>query len=267
LQPLPPLRDTAVFLYQERNGRFEPIGTGFNLLVIQSEMTFWYMVTCRHVVKPLLDTNELVYTRLNRSDRRAVAFEPLRGDWHFHPDPAVDLAVLGRPPGRGRLEVTAISVDALLTRQRSMATGYALSEGDEVFFSGLFESHMGEKRNMPILRFGHVSMVTDELIQGEYGMARYYLLEIQAYPFNSGSPVFVIHPTNSMQMEFSVAGVIAGFFPERQLPRIDETGRTIIFSHLGISSAVPADSVQEILNLADLKEARRKGMGAGRVKR
>ena len=34
-------------------------------------------------------------------------------------------------------------------------------------------------------------MVTDELIEGVYGRSRYYVIESQIYPGNSGAPVWV----------------------------------------------------------------------------
>lgn len=40
-----------------------------------------------------------------------------------------------------------------------------ISEGDDVFFSGLFESHYGQLKNQPIIRFGKVALVTDEKIE------------------------------------------------------------------------------------------------------
>jgi len=265
--PLATLRQITEFLYQEQNRELVPIGSGFSVVIVEGESTFWYVVTCRHVVKPLLDTAESIYARFNRSDELAVAAKPLQGDWHFHSDPCVDLAVLQRPPGGEALEVVAMGADALLTPQRSVLTGYALKEGDGVFFSGLFEFHTGEKRNIPILRFGRVSMLTDEPLPGKFGLSRYHLLEIQAFPFNSGSPVFAVHPTSSGGFDCSIVGVIAGFFPERQRARVTEAGEPVVFAHLGISSAVPAEAVVEILNSDALREDREKGIGAGRVKR
>jgi hypothetical protein len=260
------LREISEFLYQEQNEELVPIGSGFSLVIVQKESTFWYLVTCKHIVKPLLDTGENIYARFNRSDEMAVAAKPLQGNWHFHPDACVDLAVLQCPPGGGALEVIAMDADSLLTPNRSLVTGYTLKEGDGVFFSGLFEFYTGDRRNIPILRFGRVAMLTNENLPGKFGLARYHLLEIQAFPFNSGSPVFTMHPT-VRGVDHSIVGVIAGFFPERQRARITETGEPVVFTHLGISSAVPAEAVAEILNSDALMRDREKGIGAGRIER
>jgi hypothetical protein len=40
-----------------------------------------------------------------------------------------------------------------------------IQEGDEVFFCGLFESHYGQQKNQPIMRFGKVALMTDEKIE------------------------------------------------------------------------------------------------------
>jgi hypothetical protein len=70
-----------------------------------------------------------------------------------------------------------------------------MNEGDEVFYAGLFANYYGTENNYPILRFGRVSLLTNEKIEiNQYNepqkLAHLYLFEIQSYSGNSGSPVF-----------------------------------------------------------------------------
>ena len=39
-----------------------------------------------------------------------------------------------------------------------------IAEGDDVIFAGLFTGHIGQKKNQLIIRFGKVSLISDEKI-------------------------------------------------------------------------------------------------------
>lgn len=258
-------RDIAVFLYQEQNGDFVPIGTGFGMVVIEGDAIFWYLITCKHVVKPLLDTGEEVYGRFIQSGGGAVDYGTLKGKWTPHPDPAVDLIVFHSPPEGNRLSATAFDMRSILTKERSLQMGHKVAEGDNVFFLGLFEPYTGAKRNMAIYRFGHVALIPEEPLNvSPFGLSDYNLIEIQAYPFNSGSPLFVeLVNVKDGRSAFFLIGVIQGFYPEKQRTRLNAEGDVVVFSHLGISSAIPADKVWELLYQEKLVKERQEKIWAG----
>jgi hypothetical protein len=87
-----------------------------------------------------------------------------------------------------------MSEDLLSTKETF--TQYNIAEGSHVFFVGLFATYYGEHTNVPIFRFGRMAMFPDEPVpwidyQGRpQQQARLYLIEIQSYGGNSGSPVF-----------------------------------------------------------------------------
>jgi hypothetical protein len=262
-----PLNDCTGFLYKEENGEFVPIGSSVYLVVQEGETIFSYQVTCKHVVRPLLDTGEAIYVRLNRSDRPSgVSYLELLGEWFFHDDPAVDLAVLHIQPTGEPFEVTLIGAGQLLTEERSRTKRHNVAAGDEVFFAGLFEPYHGHQRNLATYRFGHVALLPQEKIRGPFGDAEYFLLEALVFPFNSGSPLFSMYINPNGLIDYSIIGIVAGFFPDKQWVRTNEMGDIINFTHLGISTAIPSDKVHEILFLNEkLVDARRKRIRAGRV--
>ncbi len=84
---------------------------------------------------------------------------------------------------------------------------YKISEGDEVFFSGLFTSHPGQKKNQPIVRFGRVALMSDEKIEWREKdkAAKFldlYLVECQSFGGNKNwllklSPKFLFYYKNN----------------------------------------------------------------------
>lgn len=274
MRPPSGLRDCTAFLYREENGEFLPIGSGVYLIIPDGEHVFSYLVTCKHVVKPLLDTHEDIYVRLNRSDQpTGVEHNVYKGQWLFHPDEAVDLAVLSIQPEAAPFEVHLIDAKKLFTKQREMATHHNIGEGDEVFFAGLFRPYHGYERNLAAYRWGRVSLVTNEQIEGPYGFSDYMLLEMLVFPFNSGSPLFTSHaqvPQPKMNrpgiimLDYSIVGIASGFFPEKDAPLMNAVGDLVNYTHLGISTAIPAQKVWEILNMPEVVKARKDKIRAGR---
>jgi hypothetical protein len=274
MRPPPFLKNCTAFLYQEENGTFVPIGSGVFLVIVEGPVVFSYIVTCKHVVKPLLDTGEPVYIRFNRSDRAiGVEYREAVGEWLYHENDAVDLAILrmSQPQHVDPLEAYAVDAGALLDAERMALTKHSIGEGDEVFFTGLFRPYHGEERNYPIYRHGHIALLTDEPIIGAYGPSDYILVEILAFPFNSGSPLFTFHiaPNANLQsqvveMIYSIVGIVAGFYPESERMRMNDSGDIVNFTHLGISSVIPAQRVWEILNRPEVVQARKDRVDAGR---
>ena len=257
------LKDIVTFLYREENGEYLPIGTAFHVLIVQGGAGFNHVVTCKHVVRPVLEDHQPVYARLHRSDRLGVEYRPLEDSWTYHDDESVDLAVLPTRPTGEPISLAAIGEGELLTRETLQKGGQLLCEGDDVFFIGLFEPFTGQDRNLPIVRFGKIAMLTDQPLQGEYGLAECYLLECQAFPFNSGSPVFCTVLENGLIVHKLLA-VIVGYFPKEQRVHLGAQGLSV-FAHVGISTAVPVDKLHEILHGERLVEARQDKSWAGHI--
>jgi len=130
-----------------------------------------------------------------------------------------------------------------------------IRDGTDMFFTGLFGSYAGEKRNYPIVRFGKVALISDEKISWEENGSRQqldlYLVEAMAWPGNSGSPAFFHLGIERRPGEIVVgrdsvwlAGVVKGLW---HLPGL---------GHTGISAVVPAYKLHEILFSDELKGLR-----------
>jgi hypothetical protein len=174
-------------------------------------MGFTYVVTARHVLDGVRRSGRTkVYLRLNN---RSGSFSPIPteiSDWHSHPDETVDVAF-----NRGRIfaeDTDHLNVpwercvaDEMLKAPETPPEGLGYSwgppvgVGDEVFIPGLFSSHMGNQRNIPLVRFGNIATMREELvpwqIQRDGKMIKMnvdtYLIETRSIGGLSGSPVFV----------------------------------------------------------------------------
>jgi hypothetical protein len=173
---------------------------------------------------------------------------------HSNPDvdiaviPGVDVSVLpkaifGDYKIRAVDESLFVSADHFRKKQIQM--------GDEVFFTGFFRSFYGATRNYPILRFGRLSLVSEEKIPWNGKMLDLYLVEARSFGGNSGSPVFFRPSVERSPGSFVVGGptlllggVLKGYFGE-------PTGE-----NSGIAGVVPASHLREILYADEAKKQR-----------
>lgn len=67
----------------------------------------------------------------------------------------------------------------------------AIEEDDNLYFIGLMAQYYGVKRNYPVVRRGTLALMTDEPINTPNGQQKAFIAELQSWPGNSGSPVFL----------------------------------------------------------------------------
>ena len=145
-----------------------------------------------------------------------------------------------------------------------------IAEGDEVFFTGLFTSHIGQKRNQPIIRFGKVALISDEKIEWKEKdkPAKFMdllLLECQSFGGNSGSPVFFqlnpMRKPGQISLGGSViflAGIMTGSFLHRNQIQITDTVANLVsLQNVGIAAVTPADKLHEILFSEEMVKLRK----------
>lgn len=243
----------VAFLTVREGDFYEPIGTVFFLHHAEGSHVFSYICTCRHVVRQPLREGQQLYIRVNLKDETGVQHIPLHNGWIYYedclegdekPDDLVDLAVLPIEP----VDMEKASVFASIPAHFAFGEDGVRREynrpvipSDEVVFLGLFQNYVGHTRNYPIYRFGRISLVSSEPLPGVepwLGMHGYYLVECQAYPGMSGSPVFMPYPEK--KDGFFLIGIMAGYYKEDE--QIE--GK---FTHYGISQMVPAYLLGEII--------------------
>jgi hypothetical protein len=251
------------FIFLNEKGRAIPIGTGFFVSVpLEENPTTWivYFVTARHVLET--ETNRFsspFYLRLNLNsgDSEFIRMEPTPQSTFTHTDVDIVVFTLGGVDPK-RHDVKWVPLHMVSDRETVSRLG--ITEGDDVFFSGLFTSHIGQKKNQPILRFGKVALISDEKIEWkEKGkdpkMLELYLVELQSFGGNSGSPVFFyLGPTRQPSIltlgppQIWLAGIMKGTFLSANEINIEDTKRIqYSLESVGIAAVIPAYQLREIL--------------------
>jgi hypothetical protein len=255
-----------------------PYGTGFFVFVSNDPPKaggYGYLVTAKHVLRsPTGQDFSKVYLRLNKLKGDAE-FVPLdlaqagRSVVFAHPDPTVDIAVVPAFPSESVFDFKMIPAEFLTGKSVSEI---GVSEGTEVFFTGLFTSYLGEHRNNPIVRFGRVAMLPEDRITWqETGQAaqlvELYLLETQSYGGNSGSPVFFYFGADRNPGSIIVgppvlklAGIMRGSFNENRAIGFVQPDAAppipVSSQNIGIAAVTPAHLLYEILFSDGLKKFR-----------
>jgi hypothetical protein len=190
--------DGAAVVLQEA-----PLGTGFFVSYPDprggSNFGFVYLVTAKHVLKDwdgrYLQTIKI---RLNLKDTGGFDFAdvPVTDDkgsllWFIdEQDSSNEAALYPLLPDQKKFDYKFVPTQMFVTNDTFATANVA--EGDRVFFVGLLPQFYGVSRNYPVVRNGTVALITDEKIPvGNIGPHRLYVVEMSAWPGNSGSPVFL----------------------------------------------------------------------------
>jgi hypothetical protein len=260
------------------DGRLHPNGTGFFVGVASKTdpaRSYCYLVTAKHVLQ---DSNGNFYPeiliRLNTKDGSSELIPILLNytSIFVHDEKDVDIAVLPCLPNENIFDFLLIP-DKIITNQ-DMVKQQQISEGDDVFFAGLFTSHVGQKRNQPIIRFGKVALLSDEKIEWKEKdkppkFLDLYLLECQSYGGNSGSPVFFnLDPSRTpgqivigpKQVYF--AGLMTGsFLSANEVAVIPTENRMLSLQNVGIDAVTPSYKLYDILFSKRMEDSRQAKSG------
>lgn len=275
--PIPEqVKEVVAFIYIDGpDGKRIPNGTGFFVGVkLSSEIKRFvvYLVTAQHVLKSEQEDKyfEKVYVRLNRKIGYAQFIElPLTTEGAqknvFIPkDKSVDLAVIPFLPNQEIFKFKYLTDEMVTTKEDFNKMG--ISEGSEVFFTGLFTPHVKTMKNYPIVRFGKVALISEEKIDWDDTPSELYLIESSSFGGNSGSPVFYYLGAERKpgmlivgQPVLKLAGVMKGSFNEIRPIKLVETRQTLVStSNMGIAAVVPAYKLHKLLFNDELKNLREK---------
>jgi hypothetical protein len=258
-----------IFIPGKHAGEFVPCGTAFFVGVKDQkapQRSFLYLVTAKHVLKAPDHVSWLpsIFLRLNTKAGGSVTVEvpvSLTGvskTVFLHPDPSVDLAAVPARLDQNVFDFKLLPEDMITTEKDFKDMN--ITEGSEVFFTGLFSAYVGARKNYPIVRFGRVALVTDEKIRFVDQDAQLYLIESGSYGGNSGSPVFFYLGIDRFPGTIvagppllKLAGVMSGSFSDLQPVSAVETARVDLApSNMGIAAVVPAYKLHELLFGAEL---------------
>lgn len=295
---------TVVFLCVDEQGeggtRRVPKATGLFVRVPVEDSPSHavdYIVTARHCIDSARPFKNL-YIRLNRKNDSFIEVPTKIEDWYLHDN--ADVAAIcilrpGLPEGvkYTDLDCASVSINSFV----GGAPNYEVNLGDEydgkiiqprvghqVYLTGLFTEHHGEKRNLPIARFGHISRMPDllhvKINEIDTDLVA-YLIEFHSIGGHSGSPVFFLvpmvvedrrtwHLPDGQQMRViestdivwhtGFMGLVSGHYDiEQEAKKIgDILGKIQIGLNSGIAFVTPAEAITQLLTRNDMKEFRRK---------
>lgn len=275
---------SVVFVGVERRGAFTPLGTGFLCGYTVEEFQFPFLVTAEHVVSRI--AGDTVYFRANRRNGGAEVLSYPKKRLITHTDKKNDLAVLPISNIFESFEVMAWRLDRE-REERVRAGTWTPAPGDEVTTVGLYTSHYGLARNIPVIRVGHIAMMPGEPVATESGYVAAYLVETKSIAGLSGSPVvlqvprvrFGEHGMQALNEEISMLiGVMLGYHvvesAEDQITvqqfqgaeNFKQTAGTTAENNTGLAVVVPIERVFEIMETDTMKAKLRESVEFSRKK-
>ena len=182
------VRQCVVFLaYVGKDGQRKFAGTAFFCGVGAGANVFSYLVTAKHVIVMIkqLSVDGQVLIRINLGSGSFATRAAGVDHWRSHPDDtSVDVAALAWLPG-AEFEFKLLPTEMFLTPER--IKDEAVGIGDEVFMVGLFASHHGKQRNVPVVRIGNIACMPDErfphALSGRHGAVANRLPRHSLQPF------------------------------------------------------------------------------------
>jgi hypothetical protein len=181
--------------------------------------------------------------------------------WIVPQDASVDLAALPFLPDQNRFDFQIIPLNIFasgdLLKQRR------ITEGEPVLFAGFFYQFPGTKRMEPIVRQGIIAMMPSDKVPFVGTAERVYLADLHAFGGNSGSPVFFnlggYHEGHLMLGDdYRLLGVINGGLTEDENFNLQLTAtlKGTAGANSGVSTIVPADEIQDLLDDPRLQRLR-----------
>lgn len=246
----------AVVSIGVRNGlSINWIGTGFIIVKpIGKEKFQPLMVTNRHV----LQDNHSVVIRLkeNTTGNLKIFDMPLIEDgkllYSVHDDKNVDIAVVLLNGGfitENNLQFSAFNIEEhALTSDELVKQGG--DEGSYVYMLGFPMGLVNVDSNTPICRGGCIARIDDREIRN----TKQFLLDIQNFPGNSGSPIItkpeVIGIGNDPVLGKSVLiGIVHGYIPYEEKLINSQTKKVVEIrsENSGIAVVNPVEFIKEVV--------------------
>ncbi len=264
-------------------------GTGFFVTVDHppgNPIIFNYLVTAKHVADAIEGKRAIL--RMSAQEGGPAFFNvPPEAKWWRHPvtPDSVDVAVLPWMPPYDVADFRLMQSHEWLLTDEIIKTRN-IGPGDNVYAVGLFSLAIGRERNIPIVRTGHIAIMSKEKIPGIRigdwrGEAEVYVVEARSIGGLSGSPVFVRGTINApiktgkdgenVVMHGIGHPYLLGLVHGHWVIRSDEINEVRIKptgerseANLGLAIVVPAQKIAEVLNHPGLVEIRDKKVGETR---
>jgi len=230
-----------------------------------------YVVTALHIIRGAWGFGT-IYMRLNKSDGTAHDYPVDVDDWFENKITDVAIMPFRIPEG---VDFKFVPSTMLATNEVAYWRGMGITEGDEIFYVGMFAEHAGAKRNLPIIRFGNISLMPYEKVHikrdpntDNYYPVDAYLVECRSRSGLSGSPVFVYFPTTRDQGRvrsyesdmIPLLGLVHGHvrtdIQEQIMATTDDLASVLV--NAGISIVIPAQDILNTFMQEDVVKHRKK---------
>jgi hypothetical protein len=223
------------------------------------------VVTAKHVINNIWDygTSENVYLRFNNERGGTSVVTSRASDWSTDSkNPNLDIAVLpSNKWSNAGIDYRFVSEEIVVTE--AIRSAYDIGVGDQIFLTGLFVSHYGSHRNLPIVRQGSIASMPAEQIKvnmrGEEVGIDAYLVEAMSIGGLSGSPVFVRAGGLKLGSQGNVAvggeehfllGLIHGHWelPSARQDTVHYDGNIGDALNTGIGIVIPATKISSLID-------------------
>lgn len=245
---------------------------------INAEFSQIYAITARHVIENI-HRQTPIYIRVNNSDSSVECLKAEKENWVL--SDKIDVAIINFKK-QSNHDLKCIPYNMLATDEliKKESTGI----GDEIFFVGLFSEHYGREHNLPVVRFGNISLMPSEKLSVRVAkdmiiQVNGYLIEAMSWPGHSGSPVFIYYPFDrepgksriassppngilknadplSGTEQFKLLGLVSAHYPIEQEVKMSETipeeQKGQIEAQSGMALVIPAQGIIDTLNELEL---------------
>ena len=278
---IPEALKCVAFIGIKVGGKFHPRATCFFVHYETGGHRFLHLVTAEHVVSGLLLKGHDLWLRINVFGDRGAVVLPISDasqKFKFHPNnenEPTDVAVCPfaqsyKDEETGEtihFEMRALGLGGSIPNNYLPNDDFAknvIGLGAEIGIIGLFRSHFGTNRNVPIVRVGNIAAMPGEPVFTTYaGHIKAYLIEARSIAGLSGSPVIILpDPAIMMAKELvgqdqqgtALLGLMHGHFdvPNLNEDVVSDEDAPPRGVHTGIGVVVPVEKIVETINHPDL---------------
>ena len=265
------IRRNVAYVGVDTPSGFMPYGTGFFVGVALDQFNFTFLVTAHHVVDQI--RADSISVRLNLTSGRAVSIAIPKAHAVYHSDRATDIAVFPLSAGPDfDFKMVRMSRPEIADQRRDTD---GIGVGDDVVAVGLYTSHHGLLKNIPVVRSGTIAAMPDEPVCGHRGYLQAYLVELRTIAGLSGSPVYLNPPPVTVQngnflyrkgFPYSLIGVLIGYHVTESatdqitVPRLQQEPTTEAARdyspderNTGFGIVVPVERVMDVLEYEEVK--------------
>lgn len=192
----PEIIKATVFVGIETNDRFIPVGTGFLVAIARNSPTFGdahfvFVATADHVIDMI--RGNFIWVRMNRNSGDCSTIRMDKMKRISHRDYSNDISIIQIEYDKGLFDQKYILLDRDLYN-KDRANIWLPDIGDEVITVGLYSTHHGMTKNLPVVRVGNIALMPGEPVLSHRGYVVSYLIETKSIAGLSGSPIYLNTP-------------------------------------------------------------------------